>query len=323
MDDREDNGEDGSLPLWAIAMKKSSARSDALMGKWSTRLSKRYYSIFSSLHTLLLNKIKLLPRLFPASPKTNRTPRILACYAGKATLVVATLAGGIGVADYYMGRPWPTAPEIHPRDSLSSSSLIAPFTLRNNSMWPINDAEIICGIDLVYLEDSDSRTLLFQGAAFVVGKYSIQAYSRDATVNLNFDCDAKNLVNINDSGFVVIRKSMISGNSLFSVPVKTLKMCLWTEIRYTLMGRQLRFKSNIFQWPQSASNLQWLEGPYLQDKELSSAKDTRKPTSAYSTSRALVDVEGNLLDNALDCNRDVNYPFPLFRNAGPGVLEFP
>jgi hypothetical protein len=252
-------------------------------------------------------------------PQTHPLWRFAKRIGGLALLMLAVF-GGVAGFDQFWGRLWPIDPEIHPRDAASSPSIIVPFIIKNRSVWEMKNTELRCGVDTVYFEDSEHKTIIFRDAAYVTGTYSIPSSADNKPIN--FECNASNLIKILDDGSLDIRGAMRTAPGLFKPPAAVLKMCRWIGGNYEFFGLTRSFRPMIFQWPQSPSNLQWVEGPIVRDSLAEIPfPETRKPSAAHSSNRALVDNEKNLLPGALDCSRSINIPYPLFRDAGAPELS--
>jgi len=126
--------------------------------------------------------------------KVDETHRlVIASVIGAVLLVVMAI-------DVFFGRPWPSAPEIHPHDTLNGSTLRLPFTIKNTSIFPILSAEMTCGIDWVFFKDAQGQSANFVQMAFVNDVLSI-----DAGHQVNYECDASQLIKINQDGSLQIR----------------------------------------------------------------------------------------------------------------------
>jgi hypothetical protein len=174
--------------------------------------------------------------------------------------VVASAVAVLGVVSTVYtiwGPPWPTNPEIRPRDVIDGSSFVLPFTVRNPSaVFDMDNVEFTCGVDLVHFEDAEGKTGGLSDVAFVTGHYSISANS-----SINYPCDASGIVQILTDGSLTLRNSLSTKPGVFRPPLKVLTMCLWIGGDYKLMGLTRRFTSTIFDWIATPAGHQWLEGP--------------------------------------------------------------
>jgi len=171
--------------------------------------------------------------------------------------IVASIAG-------IWGPIWPTDPEIHPHDVLNGSSFILPFTVQNKSIvFEIPDAEFTCGVDWVFYKDARGSKGVFSAIAFVNGNFSIAARQ-----TINYQCDASQLVKVNQDGSLMLRNMPFPPQSLYA-PLEVIKMCLWIQVDYKIAGLIPRkFTSDIFQWPAVANVQQWLEGPVHREDQI-------------------------------------------------------
>jgi hypothetical protein len=106
----------------------------------------------------------------------------------------------LAVVDQFWGRPWPTDPEIHPHDTLNGSSLRLPFTIKNKSLFDYSNVEMTCGIDWAYFKDARLTKGTLNAIAFVN-----QTLLLPAEQQINYQCDASQLIRINRDGSWSIR----------------------------------------------------------------------------------------------------------------------
>ena len=179
-------------------------------------------------------------------------------YAWQVFVICATILGFLAVIDQFWGRPWATDPEIHPHDhSVVNSSLVLPFTIRNRSLFPMNNVAITCGVDLVAFGDADGHWGGAAGIAFYTGTISIPGNSL-----INYPCDASSLVQVRPDGTFGLRDTLSSKGTPFQSPLKILKMCIWILAGVPKVGPESQsFTSIIFKWPATQTNRQWIEGP--------------------------------------------------------------
>jgi hypothetical protein len=107
----------------------------------------------------------------------------------EALVIAGTILGVLAGIDLFFGRPWPSAPEIHPHEALNGSSSRLPFTIKNTSVWPISNAKMTCGIDWVYITDTLNQAATFMQVALVNRVISIPA-----GVTVNYECDASEVI---------------------------------------------------------------------------------------------------------------------------------
>jgi len=211
-------------------------------------------------------------------------------------LAVAPVGALIGYAASIaglIGPFWPTDPEFHPRASFSGQLTDIAFEGFNPStLFNIENATLICGVDQMWLEDADGRLFGASDAAFVTGKSSIPARG-----HIEYQCDASGLLQIRPDGGVTMRGALNSPPSNFRGPLKIKKMCLWVGVDYRLLGFDRKFRSTIFQWPASDTDHSWLNGMVARD--------------------AIRNLAGV---NAVECSNYIRFPYILFNGPGPPNL---
>jgi hypothetical protein len=212
--------------------------------------------------------------------------------AWAAILAVATIVGLLGGI---LGRPWPTEPEIHPRDSIVTSTLVLPFKIWNKSLLPMENVDIACNVYLLYFIDADGYTGLFGGIAQFKTAI-IPIIPREP--GINYPCDASKFINIQPDGSLMLgfengqNLNLRTKASTFRPPMNVLKMCCGSAGH--IFGETLSFSSSMFQWPASPKQPQWIEGPIVPDlsnEEWIPAGSHLK--SAWSLSRDLVETDSN------------------------------
>jgi len=205
-------------------------------------------------------------RIARLSTQPRRTLGLVIWGWTKWTVPAAIAVFGL-VASFYGirgGPPWPSDPEIHPRDP---SSLVLPFKVRNTSgLVRMNELVFRCGVDFVYAEDAAGQTVAITGAAFVTGV----APSISPNETAIYTCDASDLLEPRPDGtlslFGYSTKLAVYGSDqpiLWKPPFHVLKMCVWIGGEYRWAWRKWSLTSQIFQWPASPSSLQWIEGPVV------------------------------------------------------------
>jgi hypothetical protein len=230
-----------------------------------------------------------------------KLPRPSLHHVWQGIVVVATLIGLLGGVDYFFGRPWPTDPEIHPHESVAGSSLRLPFTIRNKSLWPMNNVAMTCGIDVVLWEDAAGRRGGAAGIAFYTGIVSIPGNS-----TINYPCDATSLIQVKADGTFSLRDALATKAVIFTPPMNVLKMCIWVGGDYKVGPKSESFTSILFKWPASQANKQWIEGPIAADQD----RPNPKP---------------NPLDNNpddLECANAVSGPYAYIKGYGLPLLMF-
>jgi len=145
---------------------------------------------------------------------------------------------------------------IHPHEALNGSSLRLPFVIKNASIWPIRNAQMICGIDWAVAKDSRYVQMNFMQVAFENAIISI-----DAGATSNYECDASQLVTVEKDGTWKLRTMAIQGRAVYlTPPLNYRKMCIWMRGTYTLGPIPVTFASPMFEWPSAPGVFQWLEG---------------------------------------------------------------
>jgi len=219
-----------------------------------------------------------------------------------------------------VGHPfWPTDPEVHPPSGIVETSLNPFFTIKNgSSLFDISNAEFICGIDLLYLEDATYRTLVLRDVAFFTGRRTVLAGNQ-----VDFECDARAALNIQGDGTMILRGAMRTPASDFRPPLKILKLCQWVGINYSILGVfKRRFKTAAFQWPTSTKLHQWTEGAVVRDPLTQDQAPAWPPSAAWAM-RGLYKNEATkeLRSDALECSANLNRPYGLFV-PGEGRARF-
>jgi hypothetical protein len=167
--------------------------------------------------------------------------------------------GGIVGFGFFVYQQWIyTAPAIHPNNVLDASSFIMPFSIINRSdLFSITNAELTCGVDLLYFADAEGKTGYVADMGFVTGRFSIP---NDGP--LAYQCNASQLAEILPDGRLSIRKSMNTKSGVFKPPLRIIMMCLWIGGDYKIWGIvPRRFTSTVFRWPTAKGVNQWIEGP--------------------------------------------------------------
>jgi hypothetical protein len=219
-------------------------------------------------------------------------------HARQAVVIIATLLGILGGIDYFLGRPWPTDPAIHPLDFVSGTPLSHLFDVKNRSAFDMKNVEFTCGIDLVFFKDAEGQGAVISDMAFVNGNFSLPSGK-----SINYACDASNLVKVTPNGSLMMRHSMNTKPGVFRPPLSILKMCLWVRGKYEFLWKTWTFQSVIFKWPASQDDTQhWVEGPIAQEPP-----DPGAP---------------NNTPDALECSPSVTFPYALFNGDGPPLLVF-
>ena len=199
--------------------------------------------------------------------------------------------------DQYWGRPWPTEPEVHAHDVVSTSSLILPFTVKNKSYFDMTDVELLCGVDLVLFEDAHKHVGAIENGVFSSGLFSIASGKP-----INYPCDASNLFEI-QNGALVLRRSippLRTKPGLFEPPITILKMCIWVGTNWRFAGMNWTFNSNIFKWPASKELPQWVEGPIARQVPYKN-----RVKDAWST------------PDEIECSSTVGGTYMLFKEGQP------
>jgi hypothetical protein len=161
---------------------------------------------------------------------------------------------------------WPTKPDVQFHDTVDASSFVLPFKLTNRSvLFSIENADITCGVDLLYFIDANKRTGILRDAIFKPGPISI---GRDGDFT-NFPCTAADYIKVRNDGSALLGfengQNLTSPPAAFRAPLTVLKMCLWISGNYSVFGFATSFKSKMFQWPAAPGQRQWIEGPIIPD----------------------------------------------------------
>jgi hypothetical protein len=253
--------------------------------------------------------VRLEPPAQPrqASPqRPSREPlnrhRLVRAAKWLLSILVAVVGVVASVDGIFGGPPWPADPEVHPRDTLDSSSLILPFLVTNPSILFGMDAKFTCGIDLVYAKDATGVNFFVADAAFANGTYSLGPRE-----TVNFPCDASRLLQVkNDGSLGLLGSSTVLQNKsghLWEKPFQILKMCVWVGAQYKIAGVDRDFRSKIFMWPAAQGHPQWIEGGLV----------PAPPT---------VDGPPNRGADALRCSSAVRVPYMFVNGRGRAELVF-
>ena|SRR5271156_1755237 len=232
------------------------------------------------------------------TPSRSTTPPHRRWWRG-AKWTTGTIVAILGlIASVYQltgGPPWPADPEIYPHDTADGSSLILPFILRNRStLFDMKNVSMTCGIDLVAFSDANGHWGGIDSAAFFTGVISIPANSRP----VNFPCDASSLLQVRPDGSLTIRDALSTRPSVFQAPIKIVKMCVWIGGDYKIGPMNWSFTSNVFKWPASQTNHQWIAGPTATDQD----RPKTLPTNNFDD---------------LECRPSVTGPYLYIKGFGP------
>jgi hypothetical protein len=159
---------------------------------------------------------------------------------------------------------WPD-PQTSFQDTTDGSSFVLPFKVTNKSLlFDVENAKILCGVDLFYFMDINGLTGVLRDAQFNSGPISIKRGEPT-----NYPCSAETFLGLRaDNSFIIGFESaqhMTTAPSNFRGPLKVIKMCLWMSGTYDLFGFQIPFKSRMFQYPGVPDAHQWIEGPVSPD----------------------------------------------------------
>jgi hypothetical protein len=245
----------------------------------------------------LLGNNRWRQQQMPQEPQRRLHRRLWRGIKWTTTFVIPTL-GLLGSIDYFVGRPWPVDPEIHPQNPIRESSSILPFTVRNRSFFPMKNVSFVCGVDFLLFEDADGKRGGMDSTAFFTGVFSVP---RDPP--LNYPCSALGAVQIRADGSLSVRDTLATPPG-FRAPLKILKMCVWIGGDYRMMLKVWSFTSNIFTWPASQTNLQFLEGPEAVDQDRPKRLPTNDPDD-------------------LHCRPNVEGPYAFIKGNGPRPFFLP
>jgi hypothetical protein len=211
---------------------------------------------------------------------------------------IALIAGTYLLAD---GPPWPTDPEIHPRDTVDGSSLIVPLTVRNRSgLFALRHVSFRCGVDLLFAADADNHGFVIRDTAAVTGTNSVPS-----NTPLDYRCDLSKLFRTNADRSLTVYESASGGgehNNRFKLPFRIIKMCIWVGGKYRVAGAlTVSFTSKIFQWPAAPDRHRWIEGPVA-----GLQPDWEQNAEART----------GLISGTLQCSDSVRYPYALVTENG-------
>jgi hypothetical protein len=207
----------------------------------------------------------------PQPPPPAQSPRHRKLWVGvKAAALFLVGVAGLGASIYQLGGgpPWPTDPDIHPKDATDGSSLILPFVVRNlSTVFSIKTANFLCRADLIWAQDSHGQRLVVTDIAIPLASYDIP----DGGEPINVPCDTSRLLRTNADGSLSLGGSATqfvtkypSGYypRTFVPPIQLLKTCVFIQVSYAIANRfPHQFMSRVFQWPAVPGSHQWMEGP--------------------------------------------------------------
>lgn len=157
-------------------------------------------------------------------------------------------------------------PDIHPRGATNGASFELPFIVRNKSSWiNMRITMLVCRIDLLYVrEAAHGKTILLRNTSLIRDDpIAIKAGRQDA-----YDCDPSRLIRIADDGSIMVKAGgewLSSRPSAARGPLSVVKTCMWISGRFQLIGDiTVPFISDLFQWPASLHNQQWVEGKTIE-----------------------------------------------------------
>lgn len=212
----------------------------------------------------------------------------------KWTIAVVLGTGSLlAVIDQFLGRPWPTDPEIHPLDFVSGTPLTHLFKVQNRMAFDMTNVEFTCGVQLFAAKDANGKLIGGSDFAFVTGQFSIPRGHW-----INYACDASSLVIVNPDQSLSFRREMQTKPGNFKGPLSIAKMCLWIGGKYRFAGMDWTFRSLIFKWPAAQNDPHWVEGFIAQEP---------------------IDIRGKGID-ALECDSTVRFPYVLFTPASRAPL---
>jgi len=175
----------------------------------------------------------------------------------------------------------------------------------------MKDTELVCGVDLLYMEDADRKKILFRDFAFTSDeRYLIEARKSP----LPFSCDTSRLVTY-DKEMGTIRFEMFvmaPPPTPFRPPLTVLKICVWVGGRTNTFGLRWPFASTVAQWDRGSD--QWIDAGAIKMPPDPPPPPISVFEPVYGLSgggRALLKARNVFADDALTCDRKVHFPFTL------------
>ncbi len=236
---------------------------------------------------------------------------------------IETLAAVLALAStvsFFWGIPWPVAPEIlHRGSSFSSQNLTTEFTIKNRGFFDMDDVELACGFDLIYMRDALGNQIIFKDGAFTTG---VPEPIKARSAPFVYDCDASKLIRIDREFGTITRSGNITSppDKPFTPPLTVWKICIWVGGTYEKFFHRWWFTSTIAQWEKGSD--QWVEGGAITNppQEPPPPISIWEPAFGFSYGRGIFKAPGIFADDALTCGRDARFPFMLY--GGKKVLDF-
>lgn len=236
--------------------------------------------------------------------------RVARWAALSAVWILGVVASVYGI----WGAPWPVDPEIHPEGASVNSSLDLRFHITSSGLLPIHNAQMTCGIDLVWFEDALGQSAQIRDVAFVTGTYSIPvSYPCNASALLQVRPDRTLTLGGSDTVFAYQDGTPIK----WYPPFKIIKACVWVGGVYWIGGLiPWSFYSEIDQWPRSPTNHSWIEGPVAPPLVGQNPfGDLPWPQHSFGLGTPIA-IDRYPLLNALNCNQTIRYPLGLVSGIG-------
>jgi hypothetical protein len=159
--------------------------------------------------------------------------------------------------------------------------------------------------------DADRKTGLLRDAMFDPGPIYVAPDSTN-----NYPCTGSAYVRIRSDGSVIMGfedgQHLTTRAGVFREPLTVLKMCLWMGGTYkVMMGWTVPFHSDMFQWPATPAQRQWIEGPVTPDLPNEAWIPIHSHIGAVWALRGMMTPDkSGYLPGALQCDviRQINIP---------------
>jgi hypothetical protein len=176
---------------------------------------------------------------------------------------IGTLAAvlALGLTAYSAAGPfWPTPPEIVLQDGDRSSSVPLAFNIvSHNKFFPVDEARLVCHLDLLYFVDTENKTGIERDAEFVGPTIRVPS---------TYDCGS-DFVRVKQDGSVEFGlpngSSMHTQPGAFKGPVTVVKMCVMIGGSYVSRGFTGSVPTVGYQWPRAPRGTGWIREPITFD----------------------------------------------------------
>lgn len=135
-----------------------------------------------------------------------------------------------------------------------------PFAVKNTSnILPMSNVILTCGVDLATFADASGHRLGSTGLIM----------DSDATVaaippgeTINYPCNASGALRAQADG-TVEGGGLTTRAGVVTSDLTVESMCVWIKATYQTVWFRRRYVSQMFEWIQTPTGHQWLEGPLV------------------------------------------------------------